>query len=229
MCRFCQGEELNRNPQVVINLDGGTLEINYSAYSTDSSFSEEIEISFCPICGSNLKEVRKVVLKERAEQEAKERRLEDKKRRRQQINDIKNHFANMKIGGNVYKVDGVEVCSISKKCVKRDFAGGEIEVYILGGRLFSEIKKEREQIEKENRIEATKKRVLDKLFENDSIEVYKENIKKEIGSDCTCPSCFENFKKESYQQVFCKSKGGTVCKDKFWNYNKGKIKKYPKF
>jgi len=38
-----------------------------------------------------------------------------------------------------------------------------------------------------------------------------------VGDTITCPSCGTVFIKESYQQAFCKTKGGTVCKDKYWN------------
>jgi len=38
-----------------------------------------------------------------------------------------------------------------------------------------------------------------------------------VGETCVCPSCGTSFVKTSYQQVFCKTKGGTVCKDKYWN------------
>jgi len=38
-----------------------------------------------------------------------------------------------------------------------------------------------------------------------------------VGETCTCPSCGTQFEKTNYQQAFCKSKGGTICKDKYWN------------
>lgn len=38
-----------------------------------------------------------------------------------------------------------------------------------------------------------------------------------VGTFCVCPACGVKFIKETYQQVFCKTKGGTVCKDKYWN------------
>jgi len=45
-----------------------------------------------------------------------------------------------------------------------------------------------------------------------------ELVKKtKVGDECICPSCGTKFIKSSYQQVFCKTKGGTVCKDKYWN------------
>ena len=34
---------------------------------------------------------------------------------------------------------------------------------------------------------------------------------------CICPSCNTEFIKDTYQQAFCKSKGKTICKDKYWN------------
>jgi len=46
---------------------------------------------------------------------------------------------------------------------------------------------------------------------------YNKNKNAKVGETCTCPSCNTSFVKESYQQVFCKSKGGTICKDKYWN------------
>lgn len=47
--------------------------------------------------------------------------------------------------------------------------------------------------------------------------VYQSNKTVSIGSVCQCPSCGTAFAKEHYQQVFCKTQGGTVCKDKYWN------------
>ncbi len=38
-----------------------------------------------------------------------------------------------------------------------------------------------------------------------------------IGEKCICPSCGNTFIKNSYQQVFCKTYKGTICKDKYWN------------
>lgn len=46
---------------------------------------------------------------------------------------------------------------------------------------------------------------------------YKLNKISKVGDSCICPSCGKEFTKEHYQQVFCKSKGGTICKDKYWN------------
>lgn len=36
-------------------------------------------------------------------------------------------------------------------------------------------------------------------------------------SNIICPSCGTVHVKTNYQSVFCKSKGGTVCKDNYWN------------
>lgn len=46
---------------------------------------------------------------------------------------------------------------------------------------------------------------------------YKLNKDAKVGDKLTCPSCGQPFKKEHYQQAFCKSKSGTKCKDKYWN------------
>lgn len=46
---------------------------------------------------------------------------------------------------------------------------------------------------------------------------YESNKVKLVHSECTCPSCGTVFEKETYNQVFCKTKGGTICKDKYWN------------
>ena len=43
------------------------------------------------------------------------------------------------------------------------------------------------------------------------------NKSAKIGETCYCPSCGQPFKKEHYQQAFCKTKTGTKCKDKYWN------------
>lgn len=46
---------------------------------------------------------------------------------------------------------------------------------------------------------------------------YKRNKSAKVGDICYCPSCGQQFKKEHYQQAFCKTKSGTKCKDKYWN------------
>lgn len=46
---------------------------------------------------------------------------------------------------------------------------------------------------------------------------YQLNKETKVGTECICPSCGEKFIKQSYQQVFCKTKAGTQCKDKYWN------------
>ena len=46
---------------------------------------------------------------------------------------------------------------------------------------------------------------------------YKSSKSAKVGELCVCPSCNSDFIKENYQQAFCKTKGKTVCKDKYWN------------
>ena len=46
---------------------------------------------------------------------------------------------------------------------------------------------------------------------------YKINKDAKVGDECVCPSCGTQFVKSNYQQAFCKSQGGTICKDKYWN------------
>lgn len=48
-------------------------------------------------------------------------------------------------------------------------------------------------------------------------ERYSVNQFCKIGDNCVCPTCQTEFVKEHYQQVFCKTKSGTKCKDKYWN------------
>ena len=48
-------------------------------------------------------------------------------------------------------------------------------------------------------------------------ERYNLNKSAKVGTLLKCPSCGTKFTKHSYQQVFCKTKGGTKCKDKYWN------------
>jgi hypothetical protein len=48
-------------------------------------------------------------------------------------------------------------------------------------------------------------------------KLYENNKMVKVNSICKCPSCGTEFIKANYQQVFCKSKKGTKCKDKYWN------------
>lgn len=46
---------------------------------------------------------------------------------------------------------------------------------------------------------------------------YFLNKNADIGQVIKCPSCDATFIKEHYQQAFCKTKGKSICKDKYWN------------
>ena len=46
---------------------------------------------------------------------------------------------------------------------------------------------------------------------------YDLNKRVKVGGECICPACKTPFIKETYNQAFCKTKGGTICKDKYWN------------
>jgi hypothetical protein len=48
-------------------------------------------------------------------------------------------------------------------------------------------------------------------------ERYRIAKQAKVGETVICPSCGTPFVKTHYQQAFCKTKGGTVCKDKYWN------------
>lgn len=55
MCKFCKGEELLHIPELdkpVIK--GNEVNIDYDAYSTDSSFTDTWVINYCPMCGTKL-------------------------------------------------------------------------------------------------------------------------------------------------------------------------------
>jgi hypothetical protein len=55
-------------------------------------------------------------------------------------------------------------------------------------------------------------RGIDKL-----IEARELALNSVVGGVIVCPSCGTSHIKSSYQSVFCKSKGGTKCKDNYWN------------
>jgi len=48
-------------------------------------------------------------------------------------------------------------------------------------------------------------------------KIYNKNKQSKVGDECVCPSCETVFIKTNYQQAFCTTYGGTVCKDKYWN------------
>lgn len=47
--------------------------------------------------------------------------------------------------------------------------------------------------------------------------VYKASTEAKTGSTIVCPGCLKQHVKTYYNTVFCKTKGKTVCKDKYWN------------
>jgi len=49
------------------------------------------------------------------------------------------------------------------------------------------------------------------------IQAKQKCLDAKIGDTIVCPSCGTSHVKKSYQSVFCKSKGGTKCKDNYWN------------
>jgi hypothetical protein len=50
-----------------------------------------------------------------------------------------------------------------------------------------------------------------------SKKLYQKNKDAKVGTQCKCASCGTEFIKNNYQQAFCKTKNGTICKDKYWN------------
>ena len=46
---------------------------------------------------------------------------------------------------------------------------------------------------------------------------YKLAKGKKVGEKVNCPSCNAEFVKTNYQQAFCKTKAGSICKDFYWN------------
>jgi len=47
--------------------------------------------------------------------------------------------------------------------------------------------------------------------------LYKKAKEAKVGETIFCPSCGKPFEKANYQQAFCKTKTGTICKDYYWN------------
>ena len=47
--------------------------------------------------------------------------------------------------------------------------------------------------------------------------LYKKAKEAPLHSEVKCPSCGTVFTKTHYQQAFCKTKEGTICKDNYWN------------
>lgn len=57
-------------------------------------------------------------------------------------------------------------------------------------------------------------RKLKRIKHRTSYEIAKQ---AKVGDSCQCPSCGSHFIKTNYQQAFCKTKEGTICKDAYWN------------
>lgn len=60
MCDFCKSNrrviEIEEPESVVMRLVGNEINLDYDAYSCDSSFKDSFKINFCPYCGENIKE-----------------------------------------------------------------------------------------------------------------------------------------------------------------------------
>lgn len=48
-------------------------------------------------------------------------------------------------------------------------------------------------------------------------KLYELAQSAKVGDTIKCPGCCNEYVKQSYQQKFCKKRGGTKCKDKYWN------------
>jgi hypothetical protein len=48
-------------------------------------------------------------------------------------------------------------------------------------------------------------------------EAYNKASQSKIGDKTICPSCNNSFEKKTYNQIFCKAKPNTTCKDYYWN------------
>ena len=46
---------------------------------------------------------------------------------------------------------------------------------------------------------------------------YEKAKLAKVGDTVNCPHCNTEFVKKTYQQTFCKSKGGRICNDGYWN------------
>lgn len=69
MCKFCDDKAITLNPlleedgrkyyadtiTLKINSNTSKIEIDYDAYSCDSSFFATVDIKYCPFCGRKLK------------------------------------------------------------------------------------------------------------------------------------------------------------------------------
>lgn len=53
-CEYCEKQKDISNDWVELKVINGHLDINYDAYSLDSSFETEIKITHCPMCGEKL-------------------------------------------------------------------------------------------------------------------------------------------------------------------------------
>jgi len=77
MCKYCEAVEL-RNAESIeaewieIKVIGDKLNLDYSAYSCDSSFEEAVKINFCPMCGKEL-----VAIEEEEEEDDEDEEDED--------------------------------------------------------------------------------------------------------------------------------------------------------
>lgn len=54
MCDYCSGKKEIDSDWLEISIEGNQLDIDYNAYSSDSSFHELIKINFCPMCGEKI-------------------------------------------------------------------------------------------------------------------------------------------------------------------------------
>jgi hypothetical protein len=54
MCNKCENKEDFGGYIVCARIIGKSIELEYDAYSVDSSFDVNIEINFCPFCGKEL-------------------------------------------------------------------------------------------------------------------------------------------------------------------------------
>lgn len=64
-CEFCNGKENEIESHddyptvyLVTQIKGRALNVEYNAYSIDSSFGADFHINYCPMCGRKLEEMK---------------------------------------------------------------------------------------------------------------------------------------------------------------------------
>ena len=225
-----------------VNLESGLVEVSYSAYSCDSSFDEELELSHCPSCGQTIKNIIANENKRLAKEKLKRIKETEKIKERDRIDQLEREEMNrvqaiQQLEENnkllaegtylVFSNGSEEYRAVSRKHLRVLYNNishtkfKAIKSFVKGVEDINFIRVEVSNNKKNNRGSKFFGSDVVKKERSFSVDMnnYEINKNSHIKDNLICPNCGNGFVKKTQAHAFC----SIPCKDRFWN-----VKRYGK-